>query len=171
MSAHHLQTALLRPPVLHILRAAGFHSARPSVVDSVADLAARFLTLLADSTAGHYGSHDGLDNGPQLEDVRRAMEDCAVFRPQMHVTEEDWRGEEDLRGLESFIEWVTGDVNREIMRIAGVGTTRAQGVLEAVQVDGSGDGDDFLTGRAISSSPSPTPLVIYACARVCIVHE
>lgn len=146
MSAQNLQSSLLRPPVLHILRAAGFHSTRPSVLDSFTDLAARYMMVLAETTATYYASHDFPSGPPQIEDVRRAMEDCGVFRPQLHVTEEDWQGEEDLRGVEAFVEWFVGDVNREIMRIAGTGTSKDGGALDTVKVDGTGNGDDFLTG-------------------------
>lgn len=150
MSTHTFQAALLRPPVLHILRAAGFHSTRSSVVDSLVDLAARYMMVLADATATHYASHDHL-SGPEIEDVRRAMEDCGVFRPQLHVTEEEWRGEEDLRGVEAFMEWFGSDVNREIMRIAGTTTSKDGGALDTVKVDGTGNGDDFLTGKRTTS--------------------
>lgn len=46
-----LHQELLRPAVLHILRAAGFHSSKPSVLDTLTDLCARHLLLLAQCTA------------------------------------------------------------------------------------------------------------------------
>ncbi|KAL1997779.1 hypothetical protein VTN02DRAFT_787 [Thermoascus thermophilus] len=119
MSGPNLHNALLRPPVIQILRAAGFHSTRPSVLDTLVDIAARYLLLLASSAADHANNSHPDIPAPTLEDVRLALEDAGALRPQMRGTEEAWRGEEDLRGLEGFLGWFTGPVNREIRRIAG----------------------------------------------------
>ncbi|KAI9783886.1 MAG: hypothetical protein M1816_001138 [Peltula sp. TS41687] len=143
MSTPNFPRSLLRPPVLHILRAAGYHSTRSSVVDSLSDLAARYMMVLAEVAATHFTSHDHL-TGPEVEDFRRAMEDCGVFRPQRHATDEDWLGEEDLRGVQAFMEWFTGDVNREIMRIAGTTTSKDGAALNTVKLEVTGNGDDFL---------------------------
>ncbi|KAI9829604.1 MAG: hypothetical protein M1838_005883 [Thelocarpon superellum] len=139
MSAHGLHNSLLRPPILQILRAAGFHSTRPSVLDTVVDLAARYLDLLASTTAAQSANHVHFPE-PQLEDVRVAMEECGVFRPQRTVAEDEWQGEEDLRGLEAFLDWARGDVNQEIRRIAGM-----VGKPDAVNVETTVAGEDFLT--------------------------
>lgn len=114
-----LHNALLRPPIIQILRAAGFHSTRPSVLDTVVDLAARYLQLLASSAADHANNSHPDAPAPTLDDIRLALQDAGALRPQMRDTEEAWRGEEDLRGLEGFLSWFTGPVNREIRRIAG----------------------------------------------------
>ncbi|KAI9825294.1 MAG: hypothetical protein M1832_001328 [Thelocarpon impressellum] len=137
----HLHTSLLRPPVLQILRAAGYHSARPSVVDTLVELAARYMLLLAGSAAGHSAGNVSFPE-PQLEDVRMAMQDCGVFRPQMTAVEEQWHGEEDTRGLDAFLDWVRGAANREIRRIAGM-EGNAEGSKDVLDVDGAGE--DFLT--------------------------
>lgn len=102
---HHL----LRPAIIHILRAAGFHSTRPSVLDTLTDLAARYLSLLAQRTA--YFVYDrttsdisdpsderatppllrSLDaNLPTITDIRLAMSSCAVFSSSDTATEEIW---------------------------------------------------------------------------------
>ena len=52
-----LHLSLLRPPVLHILRAAGFTSTKPSVLDRLVDLTSRYLITLATRTAVHYNSY------------------------------------------------------------------------------------------------------------------
>ena len=75
MSTHHLQHALLRPPVLHILRAAGFHSTRPAVLDSLTELAGRYMEILARAVAAQCALHGRVDD-PQLQDVREAMEEA-----------------------------------------------------------------------------------------------
>ena len=145
MSSQGLHISLLRPPVLHILRAAGFHSIRPSVLDTLVDLTARYLLLLASTTASCASTNNTLFE-PQLQDVRMAMQQCAVFRPQMNVAEEAWLGREDMRGLDAFLDWVTGEGNREIRRVAGMHVLGEAGT-EAVEVEKLGVGEDFLTGK------------------------
>ena len=51
--------ALLRPPVLQILRAAGFTTARPSTIDTLVDITSRYIILLASRTAIHARAHTG----------------------------------------------------------------------------------------------------------------
>ncbi|KAJ5591994.1 uncharacterized protein N7459_002363 [Penicillium hispanicum] len=119
MSGHNLHNALLRPPIIQILRAQGFHSTRPSVLESLADLTARYIMILASSTAGHAANAHPDDPSPVLEDVYQALQDAGALRPQLREWEEDWTGDEDLRGLESLLSWITGPAHREIRRIAG----------------------------------------------------
>ncbi|MCJ1231313.1 hypothetical protein MMC12_007990 [Toensbergia leucococca] len=140
MSCHDLYTSLLRPPILHILRAAGFHATRPAVLDTLVDLAARYLALLA-STAASHASINHNDLTPTITDVRMALYDVGALRPQISIMEEQSRGEEDLRGVEAFIEWVMGEGNKEIRRIAGLAAMEG----EAAEVEALVDREDFLT--------------------------
>jgi transcription initiation factor TFIID subunit 3 len=142
MSQHDLFLNLLRPAVLHILRATGFHYGKPSAVDTVVDLTARYLTLLAERTAYNaYSNHNDLI--PDISDVRMAMQDCGLLVPTMTASEELWkeylrkpleeyngesgaremeearRDAEDTADVTEFIEWVKGEQNKEIRRIAG----------------------------------------------------
>lgn len=119
MSGHNLHNALLRPPIIQILRAQGFHSTKPSAIDSLSDLTARYIMILASSTAAHAANAHPEDPSPVLEDVYQALQDAGALRPQLREWEEDWQGEEDMRGLESLIGWITGPSHREIRRIAG----------------------------------------------------
>ncbi|OJJ46195.1 hypothetical protein ASPZODRAFT_133195 [Penicilliopsis zonata CBS 506.65] len=119
MSGANLHNALLRPPIIQILRAAGFHATRPSVLDTLADLTARYLLLLGSSAASHAANAHPEDPNVVLEDIYQALQDVGALRPQLREWEEDFAGEEDLRGLESFLGWFTGPANREIRRIAG----------------------------------------------------
>ena len=54
--------------------------------------------------------------------------------------EEQVKGEEDMRGIEGFINWCTGDSNKEIRRIAGLEpdasdpTTQSLAVTKAVDL-------------------------------------
>lgn len=142
MSSDDLFLNLLRPAVLHILRATGFHYGKPSAVDTVVDLTARYLKLLAERTAYNaYSNHN--DSTPNITDVRMAMQDCGLLVPTMTAGEEEWkqilrkplefyneesgarqaeeqrRDAEDTADVHEFIEWVRGDQNKEIRRIAG----------------------------------------------------
>lgn len=120
MSSQTLHNALLRPPIIQILRAQGFHSTRPSVLESLADLTGRYLMILASSTAAHAANAHPEDPSPVLEDVYQALQDAGALRPQLREWEEDWEGVEDMRGLESLLGWITGPAHREIRRIAGL---------------------------------------------------
>ncbi|CAN9368100.1 unnamed protein product [Alternaria alternata] len=143
MSQNDLFLNLLRPAVLHILRATGFQHGKPSAVDTIVDLTARYLSLLAERTAYNaFSNHNDLT--PDVSDVRMAMQDCALLVPTMTAGEELWkeilrkpldeyneetgareneaarRDAEDTADVTEFIEWVKGDQNKEIRRIAGI---------------------------------------------------
>lgn len=142
MSQNDLFLSLLRPAVLHILRATGFQHGKPSAVDTIVDLTARYLTVLAERTAYNaFSNHNDLT--PNMTDVRMAMQDCALLVPTMTAGEELWkeilrkpldeynaetgareneearRDAEDTADVTEFIEWVKGEQNKEIRRIAG----------------------------------------------------
>ncbi|WPG98158.1 Hypothetical protein R9X50_00094400 [Acrodontium crateriforme] len=88
--SHALHRALLRPFIIHTLRAAGYHGARPAVIDTVTDLAERYLLLLAQTTARHADqSHN--DPIPTVTDVRLALADCGALAPVLGGGEEEWR--------------------------------------------------------------------------------
>ena len=146
MSAQSLNASLLRVSVLHILRAAGFHSTKPSVLDALVDITERYLLLLASSTATHaLANHNS--SVPSLTDVRMGLTDCGVFGSTASAAEEEWaermrrpyedwselphggrrrervlqmREDEDTRDVREFVDWVKGDRNREIRRVAGM---------------------------------------------------
>ncbi|KAJ5153669.1 Bromodomain transcription factor [Penicillium coprophilum] len=119
MSGPNLHNALLRPPIIQILRAQGFHSTRPSVLESIQDLTGRYLIILASSAAEHAANAHPHDPIPDLEDIYQALMDAGALRPQMREWEEDWQGEEDMRGIDAFLGWITGPTHREIRRVAG----------------------------------------------------
>jgi len=170
-SAYSLHNALLRPAILHILRAAGFHSARPSVVDTLADITVRYLLLLASNTAAHaYTNHN--DYTPDITDARMAMQDCGVFAPTLTATEEAWkeilrkpleeyperngmraaerarRDAEDTRDVREFVEWFRGDKYKEIKRVAGL----IGGAGQGAEIEAKGELEDYLTGMRLGYS-------------------
>ena len=146
MTPNALHNSLLRPPVLHILRAAGFHATRPAALDTLVDLASRYLLLLTTQVASHAAlSHNDLT--PTAFDVRMALEDVGALRPQIRAMEEQVRGEEDDRGMQNFLAWIGGEQNHEIRRIAGL-------VASAGEIDVAADieREDFLTGMILICS-------------------
>ena len=146
MSPNDLHISLLRPPVLHILRAAGFQAARPAAVDTLVDLAARYLVLVA-TKAAFYAWSNHNDPEPDVRDVRMALEAVGAFRPEHSAMEDQFAYDDDMRGVDGFLGWIRGDANHEIMRIAGlVGT-----VDEVMNVEG--EREDFLGGKLSSELP------------------
>jgi len=150
MTSADLHTALLRPAVIQILRAAGFGYARPAVIDTVTDIAAKYLLLLASSTAQNaFNTHNTFV--PTIQDVRLALNQAGALAPQMSTTEESLRDEvevegamvpfEDLRGVQGFVNWAQGPVNKEIRRIAGFGDDANVEEIAA----GLDEKEDYLT--------------------------
>jgi transcription initiation factor TFIID subunit 3 len=156
MASPGLHTALLRPAILQILRAAGFSYAKPAVVDTVTDLASRYLLLIASSTAQNaFNTHNTFV--PTIQDVRLALSQAGALYPQMSTTEESLKDEvelsegvwvpfEDLRGVEAFVNWAQGPANKEIRRIAGFGDETANVEEIAAGLD---DQDDYLSGECL----------------------
>lgn len=86
------------------------------------------MYILAQSTAAHADlNHADLDI--TISDVRMAMQDCGALMPEKAIEEQEFYGEEDMRGVEGFLAWAMGEGNKEIRRIA--------------LADG---GEDYLTG-------------------------
>lgn len=146
MSSPELYHALLRPPVIQILRAAGFHAAPPSVVDILTDLGARYLLLLAESLAAHaHNSHEDVAT-PNLDDAILAMHDAGALRPQMSPSEEAAAGKEDMRGVALFVAWFSSPAFQEIRRVAGFVPSEGD-VVDADKLEK----EDYLTGGWLSA--------------------
>ena len=141
MVSNPLQIDLLRPPILHILRAAGFHGARPSAVESLMDIAIRYLVLLATKTAEHAQLNQNAPV-PTITDARLALQDVVAWSPELDPAEEQLYLHDDMRGIDKFLEWAKGNTNREIRRIAGL--VNAEG--EAVMTDTGPECEDYLSG-------------------------
>ncbi|KAK3394373.1 hypothetical protein B0H63DRAFT_506100 [Podospora didyma] len=136
----------LRPSVLQILRAAGYHTAKTAVLDSMTDLAVRYFLNLCLMTAG-FAAHNGTaDNTgavvPTIVDVRMALQRAGALLPEKAEEEQDFFGFEDMRGTEAFIAWASGPVNREIKRVALDGNEEAYDYLNALKMKHSQTDDD-----------------------------
>lgn len=196
MSSAEIHNSLLRPAIIHILRAAGFHSCRPSVLDILTDLCARYLAVLAQRTADQMydrtsaASLDDLnrnppplssiadqnmDESPTITDVRLALASLSFFNSTQTPAEEAWkeqlrkslssyhagarekergrRDADDTADVREFVDWITGPINKEIRRIAGLQIDEQDSSAAAVAAratEGPGNEvaivkDDFLT--------------------------
>lgn len=164
MSSQQLHSSLLRTPIAQILRATGFHSTKPSVLDVLVDITERHLLLLANTTAAHaYLNHNS--PVPTVTDVRMALTDCGMLNSALGGAEEEWkerfrrpyeefedlpygqvrrekemkrREDEDTKDVREFVNWITGDRNKEIRRVAGLQIEAGTGVggdMQAVAED------------------------------------
>ncbi|KAG7134201.1 Transcription initiation factor TFIID subunit 3 like protein [Verticillium longisporum] len=92
-----LYHALLRPCILQILRATGYHATRPAVLDTLTELAARYLLTLCRHTAAraldNNPHHDPADEHPlRVADVRMALEDVGALGVVERFVEPDEGG-------------------------------------------------------------------------------
>lgn len=127
--------ALLRPSILQILRATGYHGARSGTLDILTDLAARYLWELCHMTAV-YAAHNGLntENGaPTVVDIRMALQHVGALLPERPELEQEYNGAEDMRGVEDFIAWFESQQSVEIRRVA---------------LDGIDDATNYLDGES-----------------------
>lgn len=131
-----LNHSLLRPCVLHILRAAGYQATKPSVLDTLTDLAARYMLLLAQSAAAHAADDGEIEIS--IQDVRLSMQENGALLPEPVIEDEMFNPDraEDTRGVDAFIAWATGPAAKEIRRIS----------LEGAE----GTKIDYLTGNLCS---------------------
>ncbi|OAA49353.1 Bromodomain associated domain protein [Metarhizium rileyi] len=136
--------ALLRPAILQMLRSTGYHSAKPSVVDSLTDIAARYLAALCEKTASHAIHNHGDAGDYTVVDVRLALQEVGALLPEKTATEQHWLGVEDTTGVDEFIEWFSGQRMTEMMGV-GIG-------------DSETDATDYLNGKSLFPPLLPPPL-------------
>lgn len=169
MSSNTLHDSLLRPAILHILRAAGFYAAKPSVLDTLTDITARYILLLASRTAENAIANHNTPE-PDITDVRMALQDCGLLIPSLTPGEEAWkemlrkpleeypernglrekewikRDEEDTQDVTAFLDWIRGEQHREIQRIAGLSAPPP--ITTTAELD-TKEMEDYLTCKRI----------------------
>lgn len=153
----YLYHALLRPSILQILRAAGYHGARTSVLDSVTDMAARYLDALCRLTAA-FAAHNNEESEtgdlvPTIVDVRMALQQIGALLPEKSELEQLYNGVEDTRGVDAFVAWAAGPVNKEIKRIALDGSDEATDYLNALKLKHSKNDDDSRYTGSLLGKP------------------
>lgn len=152
--------ALLRPAILQILRATGYHATRGAVLDSLTDLAARYLAALCEATAAHATHNHGDAGAYTAVDVRIALQDVGALLPERADAQQAWRDQdggnddEDTRGVDDFVRWFAGPRMRDIADMARPDADAAPcDYLGALKKKHSKAGDDTkyhgtLLGRA-----------------------
>ncbi|KAI0896951.1 hypothetical protein F4806DRAFT_415701 [Annulohypoxylon nitens] len=142
LNAYELHHALLRPVVLQIMRAQGYHSSTPATVDAFTSLVAKYMMTISHRVAKIAVSRDenGISCIPDITDVRMALEDCGAFMPNKEFTEQIYYGKEDTRGVDSFIQWAMGPKNARIRKVAGLdkptaGVPEIEGAEEPKETD------------------------------------
>ncbi|KAI0890649.1 uncharacterized protein GGS22DRAFT_151501 [Annulohypoxylon maeteangense] len=141
-NAFEIHHALLRPVILQIMRAQGYHSSTPATVDAFTSLTVKYMMAISRQTAQYANvmDEDGVSCVPDIVDVRMALEDCGALKPEKDFTEQLFAGQEDTRGVDNFIEWATGPKNLRIRKVAGldkptVGDTEMEGAEELRETD------------------------------------
>lgn len=150
-----LYHSLLRPAVLQILRAAGYHSARPSVLDSLTELASRYMFSLCAATARHAAHNDslvpplgpdgGLLGGPTVVDVRMALQDLGALALDPEQDELEW--------AEMQAEWEERELKRRLAQRAQNGSYKNSGNNNhhgeggGFDEEGYDDEDEYLRDR------------------------
>lgn len=159
MPASELHAALLRPAIIQIVKAMGFNLAKPSALDSLADMAARYLLLLANETAQAARDTHEYDQ-PTIQDVRTALYKVGALRPQLDFAEEAARGTEivngkevpyeDFRGIDNFVRWAQGPICKEIRRVAGLDGGDSDNIADLAA--GMDENEDYVTGKSYKST-------------------
>ncbi|KAI1376326.1 hypothetical protein F4677DRAFT_88606 [Hypoxylon crocopeplum] len=128
--------ALLRPAIMQILRAQGYHTSTRDAVDTITELAGNYMTGIARSTALYatLNNETGFPGLPSIVDVRLALEDNGALEPQRVFESQQVTNKEDTRSVDEFINWAKGHRNRRIRKVAGVDRPAA------------GDGDVGMEG-------------------------
>ncbi|KAF3110243.1 hypothetical protein TWF594_008264 [Orbilia oligospora] len=108
--------SLLRISTAQMLRHAGLAGSRPSVLDSLTDMTARYLTLLG--TTARSISESSNREESDVPDVLCAIEHVGLLRPlTLYNADLD-----DTRAIDNFITWAKSPEIEELRKIAGVVT-------------------------------------------------
>jgi len=110
-------------------------------VDSLTDLAAKYMLALCRATAVHADLNPSM-GAPTVVHVRMALQDVGALGPEIHEMEQEYTGVEDMRGVEAFISFATGPLCREIRRIALEGEDDATDYLSVLMKKHSKSEDD-----------------------------
>ena len=103
---HDFYFALLRISILQLLKAQGFDRARPSLVDVMTDLYAKFLSLLASEVSSIAQARCDQDDTVALQDITLALENLGVVKPTNILDVYDENSElSSSRGMEKFKDW------------------------------------------------------------------
>ncbi|KAF3909119.1 hypothetical protein ABW21_db0206121 [Orbilia brochopaga] len=141
--------SLLRISTAQMLRHAGLAGSRPSVLDTLTDMTARYLTLLGATAHAITESTNRTDS--ELSDALSAMEHLGLLRPlTIYLPDYD-----DTRAVDSFITWAKSPEVEELRKLAGVVTVEVDDVLDH---EISGDATTVPDTAAPASQKEIAPL-------------
>jgi len=112
--------------------------------------------MLAESTAAN-AAVNHTETEITVQDVGMAMQECAVLAPERTLEDQEFDDEEDTRGVEAFLAWVTGKANQEIRRVALEGSDGLQEDYLAVlkKKHGATDEDSRYSGTILGKAAKP----------------
>ncbi|KAH6660015.1 hypothetical protein BKA67DRAFT_530135 [Truncatella angustata] len=111
--------ALLKPVVLQILRATGYYTTKPSVLEALTELVADYIFNTA--VAARKAMEHNHPESPEmtLPDLRIGLEYMGAFNHDENKREDrDFDGDKGLRGIHDFKAWFDGKHNSRLTRIA-----------------------------------------------------
>ncbi|CAI4053598.1 Taf3p SKDI_16G2560 [Saccharomyces kudriavzevii IFO 1802] len=122
-SNHDFYFALLRISILQLLKAQGFDRARPSLVDLMTDLYAKFLGLLASEISSIAQARCDQDDTVALQDITVALENLGIVKPTNVLDVYDENSElSSSRGMEKFKDWCIYSAQLSDARIVALPT-------------------------------------------------
>ncbi|KAF3938537.1 hypothetical protein ABW19_dt0207788 [Dactylella cylindrospora] len=125
--------SLLKISAAQMLRHAGLAGSRPSVLDAVTDMTARYLVLLGETAKTITESSNRTHS--ELSDVLSAMEHVGLLKP-LTIFNPDL---DDTRAIDNFITWAKSPEIEELRKIAGVVTVEVDETEEDAEVEGVPD--------------------------------
>ncbi|PHH64186.1 hypothetical protein CDD81_4933 [Ophiocordyceps australis] len=155
---------LLRPVVLQILRAAGYHATRLGVVDWLTELMGRYMSRVCQQTAMHALHNHGDDlllDGLEVDmsAVRAALDDMGALLPRSTGAS---GGEGEGGGVEEFVRWFEGGRNRDLMEAARDGDSDATDYLMALKRKHDKSADENRYHGTLLGRPLDSPCDVFA---------
>lgn len=109
----HFHLSLARITTIQILRSTGIDRAKPSVIEGLTDLLARYLVLVAQRSKECAESAGR--SRCEMEDLREALERLGA------IAKTGREGVREEEGVVDFISWCMSDENALLRKVAGEG--------------------------------------------------
>ncbi|KAK9770627.1 putative Bromodomain associated domain-containing protein [Seiridium cardinale] len=111
--------ALLRPAILQILRAQGYYTCKPTVLEFFTEIVADYIFNTAVATRRAMEHNHPETPEVTLPDLRQGLEYMGAFNRDENKREDrEYAGDSELRGIEQFKAWFDEKQNQRITRIA-----------------------------------------------------
>lgn len=111
--------ALLRPAILQALRAQGYYTCKPSVLEFFTEIVADYIYNTATATRNAMEHNHPDTPEVTLPDLRQGLEYMGAFtRDENKREDRNFDGDPELRGIQNFKDWFDGKQNQRMTRIA-----------------------------------------------------